>query len=133
MYGGGMYGPNMPGMPDAKSKLSTLTRTDFLIQFVWQPPTAEDRDKLKDPEEFKTRLADEIKKIRDAEKENSEVKVKASEKEIEKAIEKASRQQSQEIDSALEKAEQAATPTKKDAAPAGTAPAPPAASPGTPK
>ena len=25
----------------AKKKLVTQTRTDFLIQFVWQPPTAE--------------------------------------------------------------------------------------------
>ncbi len=34
-FGGGS------GQPDAKVKLQTLTRTDFLIQFIWQPPTPE--------------------------------------------------------------------------------------------
>ncbi len=35
-FGGGVGAP-----ADGKIKLQTLTRTDFLLQFIWQPPTSE--------------------------------------------------------------------------------------------
>ncbi len=50
---GGMFG--MSGTPD-KKKVVTQTRTDFLIQFIWQPPTAE--KPAKTLEEIRKALAD---------------------------------------------------------------------------
>ena len=70
MKGGG-YGDRMGGRPDMgmgpgmgmgmggatkKAPLQTQTRTDFLIQFVWQPPTKEKPSKTE--EEIRKALAD---------------------------------------------------------------------------
>ena len=100
-----------------------LTRTDFLIQFIWQPPKAE--DKPKDAEEAKTKLEEETKKLIEAQKNQSVVNIKEAD------LEKASLQQSQVIDTALQDAQQKAVAAAGAAAGAPTAPAAPAA-PGAP-
>jgi len=55
MSGMGMGGMGMGGPASKKAPLLTLTRTDFLIQFVWQPGTIE--KPLKTVEEFRKDLA----------------------------------------------------------------------------
>src|SRR5262249_25585869 len=104
-----------------------LTRTDFLIQFVWQPKPEE---KPKTPEEEKTKLEDITKTMLEAQKNNTVVTLPK-----ESDIEAASIQQSKVIDTALQKAQQkAAAPAP--GAPAASAPAaatPPAAPPAAPK
>ena len=52
-----------------KDKLTLLTRTDFLIQFVWQPPKPEDQPKTE--EERKEKLAEIEKELAEAAKEPS--------------------------------------------------------------
>ena len=82
----------------------TLTRTDFLIQFVWQPPKPEERPKT--PEEYKAKT-DKLKKLLlEAEKTQSEVRIPR-----EQEVVKASREHSQAVDAALSKVEAAATAT----------------------
>jgi type IV pilus assembly protein PilM len=111
MLGGGrmgsgmesMYGGGMNPMADAASKknVTMLTRTDFLIQFIWQPLKAE--EKPKNDEELQAKLADIVKLLADADKNQaggSAVK--------EADIEKASKQQSDMVDTALQKATTAA-------------------------
>ena len=120
--GMGMGMPGMGGGEDAKKKLTTLTRTDFLIQFIWQPPKPE--DKPKDAEEAKTKLEEETKKLIEAQKNQSVVNIKEAD------LEKASLQQSQVIDTALQDAQQKAAAAA-GAAGAPTAPAAPTA-PGAP-
>ena len=53
--GGRMGMPGMPGAATEAQKLVQLTRTDFLLQFVWQPPTAEKPTKTID--EYRAELA----------------------------------------------------------------------------
>ncbi len=115
MMNSGMMGSAMGGgasaAAKAKEKLSTLTRTDFLIQMVWQPVKAEDAPKT--PEELKTKIEEEIKKMIDAQK-NSEVRIPTPEE-----VEKASLAQSKVVESALMKVQQqaqAAAKTKGGAA-----------------
>ena len=77
----GMPSMGMPGMltracsPTTRTapRSSTLTRTDFLIQFVWQPPKPEERLK---PEELTAKVADVTKQMRDAQKNSTEVVIK---------------------------------------------------------
>ena len=59
----------------------TFTRTDFLIQFVWQPPKPEDQPKT--PEELKAKIAEITKLLTDEEK-TSEIRI-PDERDVEKA------------------------------------------------
>ena len=38
---------------EAKKKLKTLTRTDFLLQFVWKPPKPDEQPKTDEEREAK--------------------------------------------------------------------------------
>ena len=97
--GGGMGGMTGGAGADVK-KLSFLTRTDFLIQFIWQPVKPEDQPK--NAEELKTKFQEEVKKLVDAQK-NSEVKIPS-----EAELETAAIAQSKAIESALIAAQQKA-------------------------
>ena len=98
---GGMEGM-MGGMgmnnADSKKNLTTLTRTDFLIQFVWSPKPDEIP---KDPEELKTKLEELRTQLVEAEK-GSVVTVPVDEK----AIEDASLKQSKAVDADMQQAVQ---------------------------
>ena len=117
-------GPGMgPGMyfnPNAQAdekRLVKLTRTDFLIQFVWQPPKPEE---LK-PEELAKKVEEVTKLLTDAQKNNAVVMIPK-----EQAIEAASLQQSKEVENALNKAAAPPAPMTRGApgaAPPGAAPA----------
>jgi type IV pilus assembly protein PilM len=100
----GMYGMGGPADPDAKKKVKTLTRTDFLLQFVWKPETPEELPE--DPEERKAKLEEQRAKIREivekmkvAEKNSSAVTIPTPEE-----IVKASQQKTAEIEEAFSKA-----------------------------
>jgi len=122
---GGMMGPGMMGMrgmrggagagAQSDKDIRKLTRTDFLLQFVWVPPTPSDEDKDKTPEELlearKAELQELTAKMIEAEKGKSVVTIP-----VEAEIEKASTKQSDEIDQAIDKA------LNEPAAPAGAAP-----------
>jgi len=112
MSGMGMYG-GMNTTLDAKAKkeLKTLTRTDFLLQFVWIPPAASDQPPTK--EELETKLLAEATKLKDAKKDFT-----ADTTKLEEAIEAASLQKSQAVDSALEVAKKAMTATNPGGLPA---------------
>ena len=83
---------------DSKKNLTTLTRTDFLIQFVWSPKPDEIP---KDPEELKTKLEELRTQLVEAEK-GSVVTVPVDEK----AIEDASLKQSKAVDADMQQAVQ---------------------------
>jgi type IV pilus assembly protein PilM len=84
------------GLQGARKSVKTLTRTDFLIQFVWQPPKPEEMPKT--PEEMKTKVDEIVKLLTDAEKNQSAiVMVKESD------LENLSRKQSQDLTNALSK------------------------------
>jgi hypothetical protein len=118
----------MPGMPygmmgtmpgdQAKAKLVTLTRTDFLIQFVWQPPTQEGPPKTPEERqaEIKAKVEEATKQMREAEAKKSNTVVTLP-KDTE--IENASKAASREAEKVL----------SKSAAPAGAAAGAPAAGP----
>ena len=130
-----MGGPGMmPGMmggtgADAKKKLVTQTRTDFLIQFVWQPPTAE--KPAKPIEEIRKLLAD-----AQNDPKNTGAYAAYDPEKIEKQLDEASDKGSQAVFSKIQEATKAANqgpnagpvPTPGPGAtavpPAGTAPAP---------
>jgi len=110
MGSGGMMPPGMEGMmgmmgrsgmgmnpndKEAEKKLTKLTRTDFLIQFVWQPKSPEEQPKTK--EEYKEKYDEEVKKLVEAEKGKTEVKID------EASIEKASIAESKAVENALSK------------------------------
>lgn len=123
---GGMMNNMMAGLgrastEDTKKQLTTLTRTDFLIQFVWQPPKPEDQPK--DDQERLTRYKDIKSKMEEAEKNHPAVTMPKSEE-----IESASLKQSEAINSAISKA---MGPGGNSAAPGGAAP-PGAGLPGAP-
>jgi type IV pilus assembly protein PilM len=84
---------------EAKKRMKTLTRTDFLIQFVWQPVKVEELPKT--DEEREAKIKEEITKLTEAEKNNPAVRT--SKEEIEKELEAASRKKSQQLDSAVSK------------------------------
>jgi hypothetical protein len=117
----GMSGMNRTSDKEAKKNLKMLTRTDFLLQVVWQPTKAAEQPPTK--EELEAKIQDEIKKLSDAEKNyTADTSTKAEE-----AIEASSLQKSQAVDSALKNVEAA---LKKAAPPAGAAPAGAPAAPG---
>ena len=101
MMGGGMMGGAMGNSKDGitKKDLKTLTRTDFLLQFVWVPVKPENQPKT--PEELKAKL-DEIKtKLDEALKAYA---VDTSSEKLEEKIEAESLKKSKAFDSGLEKA-----------------------------
>jgi type IV pilus assembly protein PilM len=125
MGGMGMMGGGMSRAADteAKKKLKTLTRTDFLLQFVWQPVKPSDQPPTK--EELEAKIQDEIKHLADAEKDyTADTSTKTEE-----AIEASSLQKSQAVDSALKSVEAA---LKKAAPPAAAGAPGAAAAPGAP-
>lgn len=72
---GGMMGPG--GMGGAGKKgdekdIKTLTRTDFKIEFVWQPPKPEDLPK--DQEALKAKLEEIVKSLDEAQKQKGAIK-----------------------------------------------------------
>ena len=77
--------------------MKTLTRTDFLLQFVWKKPTPEELPKP--DEERTTKIKDIIAKMTEAEKNNPAVTMPKIEE-----IEAASLKKSEELDSKLQKA-----------------------------
>jgi type IV pilus assembly protein PilM len=111
--------PNDPNRP----KLVTLTRTDFLIQFVWQPPKGSEKPT---PEALKTKIAEITKQMKDAEKNKTEITLPT-----ETAIETVSKAASREVETVLTKPATAppAGPATPAAPPGGAATpaAPPAA------
>jgi type IV pilus assembly protein PilM len=129
-----MYGQGGGAQADLKKQLKTLTRTDFLIQFVWQPPKQEDRPKTDEEraEKLKSIIAD----LTEAEKNNSAVKV--SKEEMEKELDAVSRKKSEQLETQIGAIGAGGQPgagglpaaVPGAAAPAGTVPG--AATPGTP-
>ncbi len=101
---GGGYGVNKMSDADAKKNLKTLTRTDFLIQFLWVPVKPEDRPKT--PEERAQKIKEIATAMLEAEKNNSAVKIPDQE-----AIEAASLKKSEEINSELTKGASGAAAT----------------------
>lgn len=99
-------GPGMRGPmgADAKKKLRTLTRTDFLLQFVWQPEQPEEDEEAPSTPEDRQALAQErvekmkeiFEKMREAEKSNAAITVPSEEE-----IEKASEAKSEEVEKAI--------------------------------
>jgi type IV pilus assembly protein PilM len=81
---------------EAKKKLKTLTRTDFLLQFVWKPIKLEEQPKT--DEERQAKIKDFIDKMTEVEKNNPAVTIPKEE------IEAASLKKSQEIDSKIQNA-----------------------------
>ncbi|AMV37656.1 type IV pilus assembly protein PilM [Planctomyces sp. SH-PL62] len=103
MMGSGYGRRGMGTGADAEKDIRKLTRTDFLLQFVWVPPAPTEEDKAKTPEELlearKAELLEITTKMIEAEKGKSAVTVP-----VEAEIEKASTKQSDEIDSEINKA-----------------------------
>jgi len=136
--GMGMMGRGMRGGPlgaEAKQKLRTLTRTDFLLQFVWQPEVVEEVPSTPEEqqalvEERTAKMREIIEKMREAEKANAAVTVPREDE-----IEKASDAKTEEVEKAITDAlggEAAAAPNtgaEGSDAPAAGAPATPAPTP----
>ncbi len=106
MGSGGMRGmmPGMAGMPgmggpqeDLKQKMTILTRTDFLIQFVFKPVSAEEAPKTKEEEEKK--LEDARAELKKAEEKNPAVRSEN----LESKLEATSRKQSEQIETEIKK------------------------------
>jgi type IV pilus assembly protein PilM len=144
MGAGNMMGfGGMGAMPladaEAKKNIKTLTRTDFLIQFLWKPSPAVELPA--DPEQRKAEIDKQTASAKDmfdkmnqaeAQKNSSVVTIPSAEE-----IEKASKQKTTELDAAIVKALTAAaspapegaaatTPGAATGAPAPAAPAAPA-------
>jgi len=140
--GAGMMGSGGVGMmgragmipgAEAKKLIKTLTRTDFLIQFLWKPTPAEELPE--DPEQRKAKLEEQAAKAKDmfekmnqaeSQKNSSAVTIPSAEE-----IEKASRQKTSELEAAITKAVTTLASPAADAA-AGAAVAPGAVPPGVP-
>jgi type IV pilus assembly protein PilM len=123
--GGMMGGMGMPTDAESAKNIKTLTRTDFLIQFLWKPVRAEELPT--DPEERKAKLEEKAKEVKDliekmseAEKKKADGAVKAPSAE---EIEKASSQKTSELDAAIAKAFSTATNPGATAAEGAAAPA----------
>ena len=130
-----MGGAGMAGgvNTEAKKNIKTLTRTDFLIQFLWKPTPAEELPE--DPEQRKAKLEEQAAKAKDmfekmnqaeSQKNSSAVTIPSAEE-----IEKASRQKTSELETAITKALHTLATPAPDAA-AGAAVAPGAAPLGVP-
>ena len=136
MMGGSMMGgAGMAGGVNAEAKrnIKTLTRTDFLIQFLWKPTPAEELPE--DPEQRKAKLEEQAAKAKEmhekmaqaeGQKNSSAVTIPSAEE-----IEKASRQKTSELETAITKALHTLATPAPDAA-AGAAVAPGAAPLGVP-
>ncbi|WP_165224477.1 type IV pilus assembly protein PilM [Aquisphaera insulae] len=147
-YGGrggmGMMGPMGMGGPmggstaDMKKNIKTLTRTDFLIQFLWTPVIPETLPD--DPEERKAKLEEQAAKIKDQvkdmiekmttaekEKENAAVKIPSMEE-----IEAASKKKSSEVDTAINNAVSKLAAPASPGSPAAGSPAAGTPAPGAP-
>jgi type IV pilus assembly protein PilM len=94
--GGGMMGGRMNDA-DAKKQLKTLTRTDFLLQFVWKAPKQEGPPKTE--EEQKKSLEEVVTKMTEAQKNNPAVTMPKAED-----LQAASLKKSEEVDSKLQNA-----------------------------
>ena len=90
----GMGGAGRMTDAEAKKKLKTLTRTDFLLQFVWKRPKPEELPKT--DEETKAKIKEIYDKMAEAEKNNPAVTMPKAEE-----LEAASLKKSEEIDSKL--------------------------------
>jgi type IV pilus assembly protein PilM len=128
----GMMGAGgMNAMTDAEAKknLKTLTRTDFLLQFVWQPPKLDEQPKT--DEERAARMKDFIDKMTEAEKNNPAVTMPKVEE-----LAAASLKKTQELDAKIQNALTPAAPGGAGGNPApgapgfGTSPAGAGTSPG---
>ncbi len=99
MGAGSLFGSSRMGMApeDTKKQLKTLTRTDFLLQFVWQPLTPEEQPKT--VEERDAKYKDIKTKMEEVEKNHPAVVMPKSEE-----IESASIKQSEAVNSAIHKA-----------------------------
>ena len=96
MGGAGMMGGRFNDA-EAKKQIKTLTRTDFLLQFVWKPVKPEELPKTE--EEQKTKVKEWVDKMVEAQKNHPAVTIPKVED-----IQAASLKKSKEIDSQLEKA-----------------------------
>jgi type IV pilus assembly protein PilM len=94
---GMMGGAGALSAKEAKKQLKMLTRTDFLLQFVWQPLKPEERPKTAD--ELKTKVEEFRKNMLDAEKNHPAVTMPKVEE-----IEAASLRQSEALNAAVTKA-----------------------------
>jgi hypothetical protein len=101
MAGAGMGGMGAPGGTGAVSRkdMKFLTRTDFLLQFVWIP--VKPGSLPQNPEELKTKLDDEAKKLAEAEKAYAG---DTSTAKLEETIEAESLKKSKAVDAAFDKA-----------------------------
>jgi type IV pilus assembly protein PilM len=129
---GGMYGQAGGAQAELKKQMKTLTRTDFLIQFVWKPKKEDERPKTKEEEteQLKKIVAD----LTEAEKNNPAVKV--SKEDLEKDLDAASRKKSEQIETQITgggAAGAAGAPGATAPVPGGAAPAGAAAPPAGPK
>jgi type IV pilus assembly protein PilM len=101
-------GGMMAGTPDVdlKKQMKTLTRTDFLIQFVWQPVKAEELPKTDEERDAKIKgFKDELTK---AEEKNPAVRSASSE--MESKLADTSRKKSEQFDEQMTKALGAGAP-----------------------
>jgi len=91
------YGQPGGAQAELKKQLKTLSRTDFLIQFVWKPLTEEERPKTDEDraEKLKKIMAD----LTEAEKNNPAIKV--SKEEMEKELNAVSRKKSEQLESKI--------------------------------
>jgi type IV pilus assembly protein PilM len=104
---GGMAGGPMGGSDaDLKKQMKTLTRTDFLIQFVWQPVKPEEQPKT--VEEREAKLKEKRDELTKAEEKNPAVR--SAPPEIEKKLEDTSRKKSEQFDDQMTKAMGAGAP-----------------------
>jgi type IV pilus assembly protein PilM len=142
MSGMGMAGRGMMRMggispmtdAEAKKNLKTLTRTDFLLQFVWQPPKPDDQPKTEDEQSAK--IKEIVDKMTEAQKNNPAVTLPKVED-----LQAASLKKTQELDAKIQSAITPAAPGGAGGAPGpgtpGFSPQPagagtPPAGPGTP-
>jgi type IV pilus assembly protein PilM len=118
---GGMMGGTMTDT-EKKIQLKTLTRTDFLLQFVWKPPKQEELPKTE--EDQKKSLDELVAKMTEAQKNNPAVTMPKLEE-----IQAVSLKKSEEVDSQLQKA---LTPAGGAPGTPGFGPAAPGAGPANP-
>jgi hypothetical protein len=113
-----------------EKQLVAKTRTDFLIQFVWQPLKPEEQPK--DDQARQEKLAEILKQLKEAEEKQKSM-VMVPPEQIEKKILAESKKQSEELTKAMEQAaeKQAAPAAAPEARPAGPAAAPATSPPGT--
>jgi hypothetical protein len=110
-YGGSGMGGQMGGV-DATKNMTYLTRTDFLIQFVWQPPTTET------PAQAYEEIVKAIREAETNEKNKGAVKI-PTEAELEQESLKKSKEVIEEVKKVTEAISKAQQDASKGAAPAG--------------